>query len=81
MSAGTVVILLLVLVAFDSRVREQVSWRVVTHPSVEMVDAGRQLHDSTTVIARAAREQSRGHAPLLIFTLAAAVLVLFLLRT
>jgi hypothetical protein len=81
MSGGTVVVLLLVLIGFDDRVREQVSMRVHAGPSVELASAGRQLGDLTTVITHAAREQSLGHAPLLIFTLAAAVLVLFMLRT
>ena len=81
MSAGTVVILLLVLIAFDDRVRDQVMRRVVAHPSMELASAGRQVSNLTTVIAQAARDQSLGHAPLLIFTLAAAVLVLFMLRT
>jgi len=81
MSAGTVVILLLVLIAFDDRVRDMVSRRVVAHPSMELASVGRQLLDVTTVIAGAARSQSIGHAPLLLFTLAAAVLVLFMLRT
>jgi len=81
MSAGTVAILLLVLITFDDRVRDHVSRRIVAHPSVELAGAGRQLHDLTTVIIGAAREQSIGHAPLLIFALAAAVLTLFMLRT
>jgi hypothetical protein len=81
MSAGTVVILLLLLIAFDDRVRDQVSRRVVAHPSQELASVGRQARDLTSVIAAAARDQSLGHAPLLIFTLGAAVLVLFMLRT
>jgi hypothetical protein len=81
MSAGTVVILLLVLIAFDDRVRDHVSRRIVAHPSAELASIGRQARDFTTVIATAARDQSLGHAPLMIFTLAAAVLVLFMLRT
>jgi len=81
MSAGTVAILLLVLVTFDDRVRDHVSRRIVAHPSVELVSVGRQVSDFATVIVGAAREQSLGHAPLLIFTLAAAVLTLFMLRT
>lgn len=80
MSAGTVVVLLLALVAFDDRVRDDVSRRIA-HPSVELAGVERQARDLTTVIAAAARDQSLGHAPLLIFTLAAAVLVLFMLRT
>ncbi len=81
LSAGTVIVLLLVLVAADDRVREQISQRVVAHPSVQLASAGLQARDLITVIAQAARDQSLGHAPLLIFTLAAAVLVLFMLRT
>jgi hypothetical protein len=81
MSAGTVVILLLVLIGMDDRVREQLSLRVVAHPSVELASASRHLTDLSNVIAMAAREQSLSHAPLLIFSLAAAVLVLFMLRT
>ena len=81
MSAGTVVILLLVLITFDDNVRDHVQRRIVAHPSAELASVGRQIHDFTTVILSAARDQSFGHAPLLIFTLAAAVLVLFMLRT
>lgn len=81
MSAGTVMVLLLVLIAADNRVREQVSLRMFAKPSVELASAGRQVRDFTTVIVEVARDQSLGHAPLLIFSLASAVLVLFMLRT
>jgi hypothetical protein len=81
MSVGTVVILLLILITFDDRVRDQVSRRVIAHPSQELAGVGRQARNLTSVIATAARDQSVGHAPLLIFTLAAGVLVLFMLRT
>ena len=81
MSVGTVFVLLLILIAADGRVRDHFTRRVVARPGVELASAGRQLTDLTSVIAGAAREQSRGHAPLLIFTLATAVLVLFMLRT
>lgn len=81
MSAGAVVVLLLILIGADARVRDQVAQRVAARPSVELAGAGRQLRDYATVITEAARYQSLGHAPLLIFTLAAAVLVLFMLRT
>ena len=81
MSVGTVVILLLVLIAFDDRVREYIERPVVAHRSTELVSAGRELRDLTGVIAGAARHQTSGHAPLLMFTLAAAVLVFFMVRT
>jgi hypothetical protein len=80
-SVGAVVILLLLLVAMDDRVRDQVALRVVAHPTVELASAGRQARDLTTVISEAVRYQSIGHAPLLIFALAATVLMLAMLRT
>ena len=81
MSVGTVGILLAVLIAFDAGVRDEMSRRVLAHPSMELSNIVRQVSDFTSVIAVAARTQSFGHAPLLIFTLAAAVLVVFMLRT
>ena len=81
MSMGTVVILLLVLIAFDEGVRDHVSRRLVANPGVELASAGRQVRDLTSVITAAARTQSLGHAPLLIFSVASVVLVLFMLRT
>ena len=81
MSLGTVAVLLIVLVAVDDRVREQLSQRFMTRPSVELATTGHQIGTFTSVIAQAARHQSLAHAPLLIFALAAAVLVLFMLRT
>jgi hypothetical protein len=81
MSAGTVAMLLLVLIAVDDRVRDQVSLRFVSHPTTELAAASSRVRDLTSVIAEAARDQSLAHAPLLIFALAATVLVLFMLRT
>ena len=81
LSAGTVTTLLLLLIAFDPRVREQVSLRVVSRPSVEIAAAGARVEDFTHVLAEVARDQSSTHAPLLIFGLAATVLTLFMLRT
>jgi hypothetical protein len=81
MSVGTVTTLLLVLIAVDPRVREQVSTRVISRPSAELAAAGQHARDFTSVIVEVARDQSATHAPLLIFALAATVLVLFMLRT
>ena len=81
MSAGTVVILLLVLIAFDDRVRQYIARPVVAHRSTELTSSARELRDLTSVIASAARHQTLGHAPLLLFTLAGAVLVFFMVRT
>jgi hypothetical protein len=81
MSAGTVLVVLLVLVGIDDRVRGELSQRFMSNPTQEIVSAGQHARNLTTVIAVAAREQSLAHAPLLIFALAAAVLTLFMLRT
>jgi len=82
MSIGTLAVILLVLVAVDDRVRDQFSLRFMSsRPSAGIAAASQQARDLTSVIAEAARDQSLAHAPMLIFALAAVVLVLFMLRT
>jgi hypothetical protein len=80
-STGAVVVLLLMLVAIDDRVREQVSLRFRTAPTADLVNAGTQVRDLATVVFEAARDQSLAHAPLMIFVVAATLLTLFMLRT
>jgi hypothetical protein len=46
-----------------------------------LASAGHQVQTLTSVISQAAHKQSREHAPLLMFAMAAAVLTLFMLRT
>lgn len=81
MSAGTVAILLFALVVFDPRIREQISHRVATRPANELASTGRYVESLSTLVMAVARQQSGEHAPLLFFTLAGAVLVVFMLRT
>ena len=81
MSVATVAIMLFVLVAFDDRVRGELTRRLVSHPTQQLAAAGQQARDFTSVIAQAAHDQSLAHAPLLIFSVAATVLVVFMLRT
>ena len=81
MSIGSVLILLMVLVAVDDRVRSEVWQRASTPPSIGLENAGYQVQSIVHVIAGAARTQSMAHAPLLIFAVAAGVLTLFMLRT
>ena len=81
MSAATVMVLLLVLVTFDDRVRNELSMRFMDHPTEQIALAGHEARTITSVIVEAAQRQSLDHAPLLIFSLAATVLVLFMLRT
>jgi len=81
-SVGALVALVLMLAAFDGRVREQISLRIAPGgASAQVEDAGVAIRDLTGVVADAVRDQSIEHAPLVIFVLAAVVLVLVMLRT
>jgi hypothetical protein len=81
MSVGTVALLAMILIAYDSRIRDLVSRRVIANPSMELTSAGHRLTDVVAFVAAVVRSQSLLHAPLLVFTLAAAVLTIFMLRT
>jgi hypothetical protein len=81
MSIGAVGLLLLVLISFDSRVREEFSLRWTAGPTAEMTAAGQTAHQLATVIAQSAHEQSRTHTVMLLFVFGAGVLVLFMVRT
>jgi hypothetical protein len=73
---------LLALVAVDDRVREQLSLRFSSSSaSSELENVGRGARELVGVVVQVAKDQSLDHAPLMIFVLAASVLVLFMLRT
>lgn len=81
-SLGALAILILALVTFDPRVREQVQLRFSSaRASSELVNAGANARELATVMFIAARDQSLDHAALTIFVVAASVLVVFMLRT
>jgi len=80
MSAGALAVILLVLVSFDDRVREQVQLRL-SSPSAVVSEAGHGLKSLSSVIMDALREQSLDRAPLLIFVFGAVMLLLFMLKT
>jgi len=80
-SSAALMLLLLILASIDNRVRDQASALVRGTPSAHVSGVGRQVQSLSIVVAGAVREQSVAHAPLVIFTLAAAVLVLFMVRT
>jgi hypothetical protein len=81
-AAGGLLALVIGLAAIDERVRDQVT-RVIQRggPTEELTTMGARLQDLVAIGAQAVRDQSIEHAPLVIFALAAAVLVLFMLRT
>jgi hypothetical protein len=80
MTAAGLIIILVALVSFDPRVREQVEFRL-SSPAAVVTDAGHGLQSMTDVVLDALREQSLDRAPLLIFVFGAGVLLLFMLRT
>ena len=80
LSVGAVGVILLVLVLYDERVREQFTLRTAD-PAMELSRMGQQASALSTVLLKAAHDQSMAHAPMLIFVFAAAVLTLFMLKT
>ena len=81
LSAGAAIILVLVLVALDPKVRAQVWQQAGTSPSVHLADASQQANRIAHILWASVRDQSFANAPMLIFGVAAAVLVMFMLRT
>ena len=81
MSVGTVALLVMILIAYDDRVRDIRSHRVVADPFAELSSAGHQVSNALAFASGVLRSQSLLHAPLLIFAVAAGVLTIFMLRT
>ena len=81
-SLGGVLALAIGLAAVDDRVRDQFA-RVFTSrgPTEEITTVGSRLNEIALIAAQAVRDQSIDHAPLVIFALAAAILVLLMTRT
>ena len=81
-SAGAVGALLALLVAVDSRVREQVMAGLHGgRATPAMVDAGSRLHDLAAVVLDVVSEAFRLHTALALFVLIATVLTVFMVRT
>jgi hypothetical protein len=80
-SVGALCALVAVLAAFDADVREQLAMRLAGNPAAQVANAEATARGLASVVYIAARDQSIEHAPLVIFVLAATVLVLFMLRT
>lgn len=81
-AAGGLCALLIGLAVIDDRVRDQVAKVFARQgPTAEIASIGSQLEEMAAVVAQAARDQSIEHAPMVIFAVAAMVLVLFMSRT
>jgi hypothetical protein len=70
------------LALIDVRVRDELA-RLLSGrpPSGDFVTVGHRLQSVAAIVIQALRDQSMEHAPLVIFALAAVVLVLFMTRT
>ena len=74
--------LVLILASFDDRIREQITLGVSPgHASAKVADASTTVSNLTGAVVVAMRDRSIEHAPLVIFVLAATVLVLVMVRT
>jgi hypothetical protein len=82
MTVGGALAVVLTLVLLDQRVRDQVGLLLDPHhPAATLSRLGERASAVVAIVVMAARHQSLEHAPLVIFAVAAAVLVLFMVRT
>lgn len=79
-SAAALVILLVALVSIDVRVRERVAQIVEAGPSAGFGDVMTQAADVGSVVLTAIHRRSIDEAPMMIFIVAAAALVICMLR-
>ena len=81
-SLAAVVVLLVMLVSIDPRVRDMLR-NMVAPPTgaAGIAGVGTKLGDVSMVMLKAAHDQSVENAPLVVFGVAATILVLFMLRT
>jgi len=81
-STGALLALVMLLVAVDSRVREQVMLRVAGGgATADVAVAETQVRDLMAVIADAVHDAVRLHTTLTVFVAVATVLTVFMLRT
>jgi hypothetical protein len=78
MSAGAIVILALVLISFDERVRDY-AWGIARSTSAASAQA--EITGVGRIVFGALRDQTMTHAPLTIFVVAGAILFLFMVKT
>jgi hypothetical protein len=80
MSAVALAIIVLVLINFDSHLREEVQLRV-SSPSAMIEDTTHGAKNLASGVMDALRGHSLDRAPLLIFVFGAGVLLVFMLKT
>jgi hypothetical protein len=77
-SAGGLIVLLVALVSIDVRVRDQIAESM---RYISVAGTGSKIGNVGSIVLEAALEQSVAHAPLAIFSVAAVVLVIFMIKT
>jgi len=81
MSIGAVGVILLVLISFDDRVRQEFNDRWQSGATAEAATAGQQVRRVAVVSALAIREQGKAHSQIAMMLAAAGVLVFFMVKT
>jgi hypothetical protein len=81
-AVGSLAVLLAGLALFDPRLREEFA-RLASGraPVGELATFGDQVSDTLSIVMLAIQDQSVAHAPLVVFGVAAVILVLFMTRT
>jgi hypothetical protein len=74
-------VLLLMLMSVDPRLRDQVQTTLNTPPTSTISSVTHDVRDMSKVVVRAAEDHSLANGPMVIFGIAATVLVVFMLRT
>src|SRR5213594_2789880 len=81
LSIGAMTVLLAILVSINDRVRNEVATRLTAaRAHTALAELVADAHDIAAVVVDAARHQTIEQAPLVIFVIAASILVVFMLR-
>jgi hypothetical protein len=80
MSIGAVGVILLVLISFDPRVREEASRRWESGPTAELASGGQQARQIAAVVGKAARDRGLANTQVFMMLGVAGVLVVFMVK-
>jgi len=81
MSIAAVGLVLLVLISFDSRVRQEFSMRMDAGATAQAQQFGYTAKKLAMVVVQVARDQGLANTPVLIFVFAGSMLLFFMTRT
>lgn len=81
MSIAAVAVVLLVLISFDGRVRQEFSLRVDAGAAAQAQAFGSTARRLAGVVVQVARDQGLANTPVLVFVFAGTMLLFFMTRT